>query len=176
MKILLLSGKAESGKTAVALMVKEILESKGKKVLKIAYGDLVKYICGKYFDWDGQKDIKGREILQQIGTNVIRAKRPTYWVDFVMEFAELFEDEYDYVMVDDLRFRDEITQWDKNGWDTFVVRVEREGYISSLTECQLLHQSECDLDSYNFDFYIRATDMNELSVEVDKFIEYMEEN
>lgn len=174
MQIILLSGKAEAGKTTVALMIKDILENKGKKVLKMSYGDLVKYICGKYFNWDGQKDAKGREILQQIGTNVIRAKRPTYWVDFVMEFSKLFEDEYDFVIIDDLRFPDEVTQWDKNGWDTFVVRVDREGHISSLTELQLHHPSECSMDNYNFDFYIKSKDIYELSVEVYKFIDYME--
>ena len=177
MQIILFSGKAEGGKTTVALMVKDILESKGKKVLKIAYGDLVKYLCGKYFNWDGNKDAKGREILQQIGTNVIRAKRPTYWVDFVKGFAQLFQDEYDYTVIDDCRFPDEVSQWDKDGWDTYVVRVTREGYVSSLTKDQLLHQSECALDNYIFDYYINSENgLDNLKIEVNKFIGYMEEN
>ena len=176
MQIILISGKAEHGKSTVALMVKDILESKGKKVLKIAYGDLVKYLCGKYFGWDGQKDEKGRGILQRIGTNVIREKNPNYWVDFVKDFAKLFENEYDYAIVDDSRFKNELEQWDKNGWNTFIVRVEREGHVSSLTEAQLQHPSETSLDDYNFDYYIKAKDMDGLEIEVNKFIEYMEEN
>lgn len=174
MQILLLSGHAENGKTTVALMVKDILESKGKKVLKIAYGDLVKHLCAKYFNWDGRKDEKGREILQQIGTNVIRERNPNYWVDFVINFVKLFEEEYDYVIVEDLRFLNEVERWDRDGWDTFVVRVTREGHVSALTETQLLHPSEVALDNYNFDYYINAKDFLELSKEVRKLTDYLE--
>ena len=177
MQIILLSGKAESGKSTVALMVKEILESKDKKVLKMAYGDLVKYLCGKYFNWDGQKDEKGREILQQIGTNVIREKSPNYWVDFVIDFVNLFKDEYDFVIIDDCRFKNELERWDIGDWDTYIVRVERKGHTSSLTQTQLLHPSETSLDTYHFDYYIESKDgMDALKIEVDKFIKYMEVN
>lgn len=176
MQIILFSGKAESGKSTAALMVKNILELGGKKVLKIAYADLVKHVCKQYFGWNGQKDVTGRTILQYIGTDVVRAKNPNYWVDFVINFVKLFEDDYDYIEIDDARFTSEMTRWDRDGWDTFTVRVVREGYVSLLTPEQLLHQSECALDNYNFDYYIKAKDMYELSEEVNKFIEYMEVN
>lgn len=176
MKIILLSGKAEGGKTTVALMIKDILENKGKKVLKVAYGDLVKYLCGKYFNWDGNKDTKGREILQQIGTNIIREKNPNYWVDFVIDFVDLFENEYDCTIIDDCRFVNEIERWGSS-WNTTALRVNRPNHISSLTEIQLQHPSETSLDDYNFDFYINSEDgLNNLKIEVDKFIEYMEES
>jgi len=177
MQIILLSGKAGCGKSLTATLLQETLESNGKTVLKIAYGDLVKYLCGKYFNWDGQKDAKGREILQQIGTNVIRAQNPTYWVDFVIGFVKLFRDKYDYTIVDDLRFPDEASQWDKDGWDTFVVRVTRDNYTSLLTPLQLLHESEIAMDSYKFDYYIKSeTELAARKYEIDKFIEYMEVN
>jgi len=174
MQIILISGKAENGKSTVAFMVKDILESKGKRVLKIAYADLVKHVCKQYFGWDGQKDIAGRTILQYVGTDVVRAKKPNYWVDFVINFVKLFEEDYDYVIIDDARFTSELNRWDRDGWDTFTVRVTREGHISKLTPEQLLHQSECALDDYNFDYYITSKDMDGLNIEVDKFIEYME--
>lgn len=175
MEIILFSGKAENGKTTTAIMVKTLLEAKGKKVLKIAYGDLVKYICGKYFNWDGKKDEKGRQVLQQIGTNVIRARNPNYWVDFVINFVKLFEDKYDYVVIDDSRFLNEIKRWDRGEWDTTTVRVTREGYVNSLTAEQKQHPSETDLDDYNFDYYITARNSSELSAQVNKFIKYLEE-
>ena len=174
MQIILISGKAENGKSTVAFMVKSILESKGKRVLKIAYADLVKYVCKQYFEWDGQKDIVGRSILQRVGTDIVRAKNPNYWVDFVINFVKLFEDDYEFVVIDDARFGSELTRWDRDGWDTFSVRVTREGHISSLTPEQLLHSSECALDDYNFDYYITSKDEVGLGIEVDKFIEYME--
>lgn len=177
MQILLFSGKAEHGKTTAALMTKEILESRGNKVLKVAYGDLVKHVCKQYFGWDGQKDEKGREILQQIGTNVVREKNPNYWVDFVIGFVKLFEDEYDYAVVDDSRFPNELKAWDKDGWDTYTIRVTREGHVSSLTETQLQHPSETSLDNFHFDYYIDSKDgIESLTKEVNKFIEYLEGN
>lgn len=177
MQIILLSGKAEGGKTTVSQMIKEILESKDKTVLKMAYGDLLKYLCGKYFNWDGNKDVKGREILQQIGTNTIRAENPNYWVDFVIGFVELFETKYDYVIVDDCRFKNELERWD-HSWDTTTLRVSRSNHISSLTPIQLQHPSEIALDDYNFDYYINSKDddLDKLEVEVNKFIKYMEAN
>jgi len=175
MQILLFSGHAQSGKSTVAFMVKDILESRGKKVLKIAYADLVKHICKQYFGWDGNKDEVGRTILQNIGTDIIRAKNPNYWVDFVINFVKLFEDEFDYVVIDDLRFISEIERWDTDDiWDTLTIRITRENYISSLTDLQKIHSSEVSLDEYNFDYYIKAKDFLELSKEVFKFTEYLE--
>lgn len=175
MQILLFSGKAQAGKTATALIVKEKLESMGKNVLKISYGDLVKYVCKQYFGWNGQKDEKGRTMLQYIGTDIIRHRKPDYWVNFVKEFVKLFEDEFDYVVVDDSRFLNEMVSWIKDGWDVVTVRVIRENFISNLTTEQLNHPSETDLDNFDFDYYIISDNgLDKLIVEVDKFMEYLE--
>ena len=86
-KILLVSAKAQHGKDSVAEIAKEQLELKGKKVLICHYADLLKYICKTFFDWDGNKDDKGRTLLQYVGTDVIRNKNhaPNYWVGFIVD-------------------------------------------------------------------------------------------
>ena len=45
MKVIGIAGKAESGKSSFASILKEELEGQGKKVLLINYGDFVKFIA-----------------------------------------------------------------------------------------------------------------------------------
>ena len=68
MKIINISGKAMAGKDTCALILKEKLESKNKKVLITHFADLVKYVSKQFFNWNGIKDEQGRTILQRIGT------------------------------------------------------------------------------------------------------------
>ena len=71
MRIIAISGHAQNGKDTTANIIKKHLEERGDKVLIVHYADLLKFICTKYFDWDGQKDEKGRHLLQYIGTDII---------------------------------------------------------------------------------------------------------
>jgi hypothetical protein len=175
MKIINISGKAQHGKDTTALILKEKLQLKNKKVVIAHYADLLKYEAKQFFNWDGNKDEKGRHILQYIGTDVIRAKKPDYWVGFIKEFMTMFQNEWDYVIIPDCRFVNECEAWKINGWSNVSVRVIRDNFISNLTEEQLNHPSETALDNYKFDYYIHNTSrINELNLEVDKFIEWLE--
>lgn len=175
MKIINISGKAMAGKDITALILKEKLESKNKKVLITHMADLLKYECKQFFNWDGNKDEKGRSLLQRIGTDVIRAKNPDYWVNFIKEFVSMFKEEWDYVLIPDIRFSNEIESFKIDGWDTITVRVIRDNFKSNLTEEQLNHPSETALDDYEFDYYIFNSDgMDYLNKEVDYLIEWLE--
>lgn len=175
MKIINISGKAQHGKDTTALILKDKLELKNKKVLITHYADLVKYVCKQYFNWDGQKNEKGRTILQYIGTDVVRIKKPNYWVDFIQGFVEMFQDDFDYVLIPDCRFSNEILTWRENGWDEVAVRVLRTDFESNLTDEQKNHPSETALDYFLFDYYIASpSGLNELENTVDRFIEWLE--
>ena len=50
MKVVCISGKARHGKDTLAGILKNYLEDSGNKVLVAHFGDLVKYICEKFFD------------------------------------------------------------------------------------------------------------------------------
>ena len=86
MKVCCISAKARHGKDTAADVIKERLELRGNKVLTIHFADLLKFICTSFFDWDGEKNEKGRTILQHVGTEVIGEKKPFYWVDFIVDF------------------------------------------------------------------------------------------
>ena len=86
------------------------MEQDNKRVLICHYADLLKYICKTFFVWDGVKDEKARSLLQRVGTDTIRKQNPDYWVEFISEFLKMFPDEWDYVLIPDARFPNEIRQ------------------------------------------------------------------
>ena len=152
MKLILISGKAGHGKDTLAKFMKAELETTYKSVLIIHYGDLLKYICKQLFGWDGNKDEKGRTLLQYVGTDVIRKQKPDFWVGFIAEILTMFRDEWDFVLIPDTRFPNEIEFLDKCQFDVRHVRITRPGY-SILTEEQQQHVSETALDNYKDIWY-----------------------
>lgn len=154
MKVILISGKAQNGKDTVAKFLHKTLVDDGNRVLITHYGDLLKYICRNYFGWDGQKDEKGRQMLQYVGTDVIRKQNPTLWVDFVAMILKYFHENWDYVIIPDCRFPNEVTTMAENGFDTVHLRVVRSNFESPLTEEQQKHPSETALDDVTPDWYI----------------------
>ena len=174
LKIILLSGKAQHGKDSAANMLKEKLESKGKKVLIAHYGDLVKYTCKTFFNWNGEKDEQGRTILQEVGTDRIRAKHPDIWVDYIKNILSVFEDKWDYVLIPDTRFPNEIDVMKNTFKDVTSIHVVRTNFISQLTEEQRNHRSETALDDYPFDYYFVADDLKTLERKVNNLLKELE--
>ena len=127
MKVILISGKARHGKDTTAGFLKNALEADSSSVLVAHYGDLVKYVCKTFFGWDGEKDERGRTLLQKVGTDAIRAKRPDYWVSFISDIMSFFPGEWDYVLVPDCRFPNEVDYIKNAGFDAVHLRVIREG-------------------------------------------------
>lgn len=154
MDVILISGKAQHGKDTLALAAKEYLEDKGKRVLILHYADYMKYIAKEYFGWNGKKDSVGRNLLQQLGTNLVRKVDENYWVDTVIRFITVFEDEWDCIIVPDTRFPNEIEQMKEAGFNVLSLRVKRPNFDSPLSEEQQKHPSETALDNYSFDCII----------------------
>lgn len=150
MKVCCISAKARHGKDTAGEMLKAYLESKGYGVLIIHFADLLKFICTQFFGWNGAKNEAGRSLLQRVGTDIVGAKKPEYWAQFIVDFLKLFENEWDFVLIPDTRYPIEISTMEDN-FDTVVLRVERPGFESNLTPEQKQHASEVSLDDYCFD-------------------------
>lgn len=155
MEVIAISGKAQHGKDTTASFLKPMLEADGHKVLVAHYADLLKYICRQFFGWNGQKDEAGRHILQYVGTDIIRKKKPNFWVDFLTSIIELFPDEWDYILIPDCRFPNEIEQLKNAGVDMMHLRIVRENFKSPLSAEQQQHPSETALDMVEPDYYIK---------------------
>ena len=130
-------------------------EMQNKKVLITHYGDLLKYICKAFFNWDGQKDEAGRTLLQYVGTDIIRKKKPDYWVQFVADMLSFFPDQWDYVLIPDVRFPNEIEGL--AGFGPLHIRIVRPGF-NMLTEEQQKHPSETALDNYYSNWQVVMND------------------
>ena len=167
---ILISGKSGSGKDMLAQFMKEELEKHHKKVLIIHYGDAVKWVLRDYFNWDGNKDIVGRTLLQRIGTDVVRAKHPNFWTGIVVGLIQAFEpyNDFDVALVPDARFPNEVDIALENLENCVSVRVERLNEDGTpwvnpmLTEEQRNHPSETSLDCFAFDYVIHNDEGLEL--------------
>lgn len=164
-KILLISGKARSGKDYIGEQIKKRAELGGKSVLVIHFADALKNFCSQHYGYRNVKDEADRQILQRIGTDVCRCNYKDTWVDIVIALLKGLKDIYDLVLIPDARFPNEITKV----VDTFgkenvkSLRVHRE-YTNDLTDEQNHHQSEIALDDWSFD-YIIENNGNELLID-----------
>ena len=146
-KFICISGKAQNGKDTSARLLCSYLEQKGNRVLIVHYADLLKYICRNWFGWNGEKDNFGRTLLQKVGTDVVRNKRPDFWVDFILDVVNLFENEWDYIIIPDTRFPNELYKIKESGYPMTHIRVVRKDFESPLSPEQQAHASEVALDN-----------------------------
>lgn len=180
MKVFLISGKAGHGKTTFGEMLEANLTNRSKKVLHLAFGNAVKDICQRYFDYN-QKDTYGRHILQTIGTDVVRKSFPDYWVELVAQLCRAVYDnfyEYDAFIVSDARFQNEIDTFYKyfDNDEIVTIRVERTNEDGSVWENPQMsaeaksHSSENSLDDYIFDYVISHSILEQLEDSADTLI------
>ena len=166
-KFICIGGKAQNGKDTSAGMLKDSLESRGYKVLITHYADLLKYMCKTFFGWNGEKDDYGRTLLQKVGTEGVRSQKPDFWVDFVLDVVTLFPNEWDYVIIPDARFPNEIDRIKDRGYEMVYIKVRRENFVSPLSEEQQHHPSEIALDGVIPDITIYNRTLKQLKQDVD---------
>lgn len=173
LKVITISGYARHGKDTVAKFLQEQLESNGNRVLITHYADLLKYICKTFFKWNGKKDEAGRTLLQHVGTDVVRKKEPNFWVDFVADILCNFGDCWDFVIIPDTRFPNEIERLKERNLDVVHLRVVRPDFESPLTAKQQAHSSETALDNTAPDY--RIINSGDLDTLKSKIIEWIME-
>ena len=137
-EIICISGAA-AGKDTVAKMLKEELVKGKKRVLITYFAAPLRRICREWFGWDGLNDDAGRSMLQYVGTDIVRAQRPDFWVDFTMGLISMLGDEWDYVIIPDCRWPNELDM-ERYGFQARHVRVtgrqpvhSQEGLLGKLT-------------------------------------------
>lgn len=152
MQILAISGRARHGKDTVAELISDQLHAQNLRIAILHYADPLK-LCLCSLGWDGQKDERGRELLQH-GAERIRAKDRYFLINFVLSFIGLFEDDFDFLIIPDVRFPNEISSLKEAGYTVRHIHVFRPNYISTLTETQKAHFSEHALDHVLPDYTI----------------------
>ena len=159
-KIIIISGKARHGKDTFASLLKEQLMSDGYKVAMMAYAKYLKMYMRDFYGWDGEtKDDVWRSKIQYLGTDKIRNQlnKPNFHVNRVIEDIQVVGDDFDYIIITDARFENEIFCV-KEAFPSKVLttRVIRENFESHLSEEQKAHPSETALDDFSFNCEIKA--------------------
>lgn len=151
MRIVLISGKARSGKDVTAKIIKEYLLKAGKRVLITHYADFLKEFCRINYGYRGIKDTADRYILQHVGTDIVRRNNPDAWVNIMVELLRGVRTEFDFVLIPDVRFENEIDVMRRNFDDVFCLDIVRNNFDNGLTMSQKLHPSEMGLPECKFD-------------------------
>lgn len=172
-KIIMISGKARHGKDSIAKILTDKLTKNNYRCCIVSLADYLKYMLHKYKNWNGEKNENGRMLLQTIGTDLIRNKLgwDTFHVERLAQDIKIFENDYDYFIIPDVRFINEIAYMiAKYPYNIITIRVNRLNFISPLTIEQQYHQSEIDLDNYKgFDYVINCENgLDKLEKKVDK--------
>ncbi len=155
-KIFLISGKAQAGKDTTAGLIKEILEEKGLKVVNLQYSSYIKEYAKKISGWDGNEATKPRELLQVLGTDIIRKELgKDFFVKKLVEDIKVYSFFYDIITISDVRLKIEI-DIPRNKFDNiYALRIIRPNFDNGLSEEQKMHPTEIDLDDYeNFDYIL----------------------
>jgi len=171
METILISGKSASGKDTFANIIKDKLEAVGCNVLIIHFADLVKFYAKEYYNWNGVKDEAGRNLLQKLGTDLVREQFPDYWAETIAKFLAVMDhyEEFDCALIPDARFVNEIETVKYCIPNAISIRITRLNedkteYVNPIfNEEQLNHPSETSLDDYcEFDYYVDNIGLKEL--------------
>lgn len=175
--IILISGKARSGKDTSADYIKKQLENKGYKVAEDMFAKYIKGYLKDYYKWDGvTKDDNVRNKLQQLGTEKIKEELnyKSFHAKRLSEDFQIIQEDFDYFLVSDTRFPDEIYIMKAMFGDNIVktLRIERQkDFTGGLIEERLLHKSETALDNFVFDKVIyNIGTLEQLYVKLDDYI------
>jgi energy-coupling factor transporter ATP-binding protein EcfA2 len=163
--VVLISGKAGVGKSTLADFLSEVVreyEGFNSVVMRqpLAWG--VKQTAVN-MGWDGEKDVKGRRLLQGIG-RIGREYDKDIWVKIcdraicnTQEHYGHLEASLAYAWIDDWRFKNEIEWFLKKDYQFKVhtVRIHAPSREILAGTPEALDASEVDLDDYlNFNFMI----------------------
>lgn len=161
MDVIYITGKAGSGKTEFGNACKDVLTKQGVKARVVNYGDLIKFIGTFWCDWNGKKDEKGRTCLQEVGDRV-REYDHRFFITFIENMMEIFDDDIDVLIVADCRYGDE-TALSPDVQNCIVcselsVRIIRKEEATEddhvLNEQQKNHSSETAMDEIEVDMVI----------------------
>jgi hypothetical protein len=139
-----IGGRMQAGKTTCA----DHLVARYDYV-RYALADPIKEIARAEFGWDGRKDVRGRRLLQELGTAGRNYDADLWLRRFDQRFGAR---DTRPVVVDDLRLRREVDYLRALGFLT--LRVVRPGTAAREDPTLHAHETETDLENVPFDLVI----------------------
>lgn len=156
-KVFLIVGKARSGKDTVSDIIKEYY--KDKIVVQISFTDYIKNYAMKITNWDGKEETKPRELLQILGTEIVRNKvNKNFFINRICEDIEVYKYFADVIIISGGRYQNEIDEPKAKFKNIIAIKVERPNFKNNLTEKQNNHLSELAADKLKNCDYIIVND------------------
>jgi len=155
--IYLICGKARHGKTTSGNMINNIYAKKNMKVANTLIALYLKSYVKQFFGWDGSDETKPRDLLQELGTDIIRKKlnKPKFFINRTIEDIEILSNFFEAIIIDDIRFPEEIEDIKQKYPNTISIKINRPNFESELNLKQQQHATEIALNNYNeYDYVI----------------------
>lgn len=176
--IILIGGKARSGKSTVSKYMEKEYIRQGVKVVVSPYTKYLKYYIEEIMGMKITEDNKPREMLQRISSDLIKGKLgdKDFFIRRQIEDISLFSYFVDVILVPDVRFPREIEEIRVRFSNVISIGVVRSHYDSDLTELQRQDATEVSLDDYQgFDYRIENTEEDKLYLDTLEVIKKIEE-
>lgn len=159
-KIFTISGKAGSGKNTISSIIKEFY---GDSAIEISFSYYIKDYAKRISNWDGSEDAKPRELLQQLGIELVRNKIDSkLFINRTLEDIKVLSYFYDVIIISGGRLVEEIETIKENFPNSISIGVtSNKG--NNLTDSEKSHFTETALDNYNnYDYVINNNDSYEV--------------
>ena len=181
--VVLISGLAGSGKTTLANLLKEQLDAiKDLRIVRMSLAFPIKFVAKLAFGWDGEKDERGRKLLQCLG-KVGRDYNIDKWCELLLKTLDKSDEMFppNFVLIDDWRFPNEFKFFSENHTlDTVGIRIfGRGGLTNSLaedgSETSLPEWEDSSLEYYNFGADNSGT-IEDLETKIGEIVESLKKN
>lgn len=181
--IVLISGLAGSGKTTLANLLKEQLDAiKDLRVVRMSFASPIKFIAKLAFGWDGEKDERGRKLLQHLG-EVGRDYNIDNWCEILLKNLDNSDEMFppNFVLIDDWRFPNEFKFFSENPTlDTVVIRIFGRGGLTNTlaedaSETSLPEWADSPVGYYSFGIDNSGT-IEDLETKIGEIVESLKKN
>ena len=155
MKIILIGGKANTGKDSTAEYIDEYYRSRGLDVVNIQIAYYIKMYAKEIAKWDGDNETKPRQLLQDLGTELIRKQIDEYFfIKRIIQDIDIYSRYFDVITISDGRLPEEFASIKLAYPETVTVHVTRPGFSSRLTKDQKAHVTEALVDEIEYDYEV----------------------
>lgn len=177
--IILIAGRARSGKSILAKHLKLTYEKYNKKVIVSPYTKYLKHYIEEITNEKINDENKPRDLLQQISSKIIKEELGKYnfFIDRQIEDIEIYSYFADVILIPDVRFPNEIKTIKEKFHNVVSIGITRKNYISNLTKEQLEDITETALNNYHdYDYKIENTEKTNLQELAEELVKKIKES
>ena len=167
--IIILSGKAKSGKDLSFNYIKKLTN---KKIISLSYSNYLKQYVSNITSWDFKEETKPREFLQNFGIEFLPKIKEDFLIKRTLEDIDIYSYFYDLIVITDARLIKEI-EIPKNKYkNIYSIRINKLNNNYQMDEKLKKHITETNLDNYNkFDYMINYDNNEQLNNKLKEILE-----